>query len=273
MGASKISNRFLSLLGSGSAPDAAWANLGEWSHASSYEEAGRALAWKLGQAARLRPGACVLDLASGYGASLYLWRSEWQVGPLWALEADHSRRVSLQYLGLEGFELLAEKTVQDLWRAPAEPLYDAIIAVDAAYHFPDARDFLSDCKKRLRADGRLSFSTLIKTPSWSSQPLWIKGLTFIFSAAAGMPRASLLSATQWETLACEEAWPGFRITPAAVLEGFSQYIRRRSSALSLRQKLTADWIKISVTARWAEFLARRDILSYVIIAASKSSDA
>jgi hypothetical protein len=63
-----------------------WNNLGNWANENDYGMACQALARLHGQAAQLRAGQHVLELACGYGAAFELWKAEFKINKISALE-------------------------------------------------------------------------------------------------------------------------------------------------------------------------------------------
>jgi len=116
---------------------ARWGNLGLWP-AADYADAAEALARRVGEAARLAPGQRVLSLASGVGEELALWRSAFGVA-----------------------EALGSERGTGAW--PQGP-FDALLCVDAAYHFSPRAGWLAAAHARLRPGGWFAFTDLVTDP-------------------------------------------------------------------------------------------------------------
>lgn len=112
---------------------AQWGNLGLWP-APDYAAAARALALRVGAAARLGPGQRVLSLASGAGEELRLWHEAFGVAS-------------------------AVGTERGSGPVPTGP-FEAVVCVDAAYHFVPRAAWLAEALVRLRPGGRLAFTDL-----------------------------------------------------------------------------------------------------------------
>ena len=70
------------------AADTGWHNLGWWEPGDDYAGAARRLGEAVGAAAGVSSGARVLDLACGAGASLRMWRDDFEAGVVVGVERD-----------------------------------------------------------------------------------------------------------------------------------------------------------------------------------------
>lgn len=239
--------------------DGRWNNLGYWKNAQSYTEACRALAEIHGVAAGLTASHRLLELACGYGAALDVWRDRFNV----------SQRAALEYrpdcVGRIG--LLGQPAVTGRFDEPLDALFpassfDAVICVDAAYHARSLAAFVAAAESVLAKQGLLVFSTLVladaRPMGWSANALF---------NAAGIPTASLMTESNLRQTVAEQ---GLLVTMLedisdAVFAGFADWVARRSRILSWREKYSAAWLKIAVTARWCHRLSVRKNLRYVLV--------
>ncbi|MCM2255914.1 MAG: class I SAM-dependent methyltransferase [Vicinamibacteria bacterium] len=206
------------LLRRGSASVARWSNLGLWDGTDDddYGAACEALAAAVGRAAGVGPGVEVLDVACGGGASLRLWR---------ALGASRVVGVDVQESAIAD-ALSSGWPATELALADATNLsgfgddgFDAVVSVDAAYHFAPRSAFLEEAARVLRPGGRVAWSDLT-LPAGSA-----------FRAVApllAIPAANLGPAS---ALAAEAAAAGFvevrvEALDGRVLEGFPRFAAR-----------------------------------------------
>lgn len=194
---------------------ATWGNLGLWP-AADYAAACTALAQRVGKAARLGPGQRVLSLASGAGDELALWR-----GPFGAAQAIGTER--------------------DTGPAPPGP-FDAVVCVDAAYHFAPRRDFIASAFDRLRAGGHLAFTDLTLA---GRAGLLIRGA----ARACGLAAAELVTV---ETRSRQLRAAGFvdvvaEPLDAAVLDGFVAFVAAQRRRLGAEAR-GPGWRRVAVTA-------------------------
>ncbi|HET9237833.1 MAG TPA: methyltransferase domain-containing protein [Oligoflexus sp.] len=253
-----------------------WSNLGDWSRTLDYSAACHALACRVGRAAELGPSDTLLELACGYGASLDVWSEVFGVRVVDVIER--------QTRALASLDSDRPEALRDLWQAdlnsilsqkmpwPKDTSYDAIVVVDAAYHFTGLRAFLEGSSGRLRSGGRLAFTTLVMGSNWAQAKSWQKSLVFKLAAGALIPAASLVAeeelpdlfgAAGFHALECENL-------DREVLEGFTRFVGRRRGELKGRERCSAGWWKVEATAAAARQLLRTGLLHYVLLKAVKS---
>jgi len=273
--------------------DGRWNNLGYWRQADGYSDACAALARLHGQAAGLVEGQTILELACGYGAALDLWRQEFSVGSVFGLEY---REHCTQFINSTGFindtGLINDaRIINDAQKSslpiPVNPQtviagrfdkplpeslkhcsVDAVICVDAAYHAHSLKDFLCCLSPVLKTNGRLVFSTLVRSDNAAS--FWQRQRNRVLLRLASMPDASVLSASELQESLDQQ---GFDVTLEDISEdvfsGFAQWVRQRQQALSPGQRCSPAWLKIRFTARWCEMLAADRSLRYMMVSATK----
>lgn len=119
-----------------------WHNFGLWP-APDYGSACEALGCLVGAAAQLGPGDRILSLGAGAGEELALWTGRYGCAQAWGTdEAD-----------------------PDTAAVPPGTRVDAIVAVDAAYHFSPRAQWLAACARRLPQGGRLAYTDLNLSPT------------------------------------------------------------------------------------------------------------
>lgn len=246
--------------------DAPWSNLGDWSGCSDYLSACRQLARRHGEAIALGTGDRLLDLACGAGASLSLWRSDFAVSELIALDLQIGRIAQLQAAPPPGL-LAAHHARFDRLPLPAglaPASCDAAICIDAAYHADSPEAFADFAAAALKPAGRLAFSTLLMH---SGRPSRQQGLLL---RLAGVPATSLRDAEAMRTLLAARGWQDIVITPLPqVLGGFADFVAQRAKHLSRRQRLSSGWLKIALTARLCRRLQDSGALRYSLISARR----
>jgi cyclopropane fatty-acyl-phospholipid synthase-like methyltransferase len=253
-----------------------WSNLGDWSEASEYSAACHALACRIGRAAHLSSGDTLLEIACGHGASLSVWPEVFDVQVVDAIER--------QTRAIAAIERDRPAALRHLWQAdvnsifsgaspwPKEERYDALVVVDAAYHFNSLRGFLEASRSRLRSGGRIAFTTLILGSQWSRAADWKKHLALQLAARALIPAGSLVTEKELteSLLAAGFGAPSCEALDREVLEGFVRFVERRRKELGWRQRGSSGWWKVEVTAAAARYLLRTGLLHYVLVKAAKA---
>ena len=243
--------------------DGRWNNLGYWRHANNYSDACAALARLHGRVAGLSENHSVLELACGYGAGLDLWRQEFAVGSVLGLEyRQHCVEVINDARVIHGrFDMPFPESL-------GRGFVDAVVCVDAAYHARSLTAFLSNIFPVLKANGRLVFSTLVRSEGNTS--FWSRQRNRMLLRLASMPDASVLPInTLQETLNQQGFDASFEDVSEDVFSGFSQWVRYREQQLLPDQRRSPAWLKIRFTARWCEALAADRSLRYMMVSATK----
>lgn len=253
-----------------------WSNLGDWSESHDYSAACHALACRIGRAADLGPSDTLLELACGHGASLDVWSEVFGVSVVDAIERQTRALASLTSDRPEA--------LRDLWQAdmnlilsqkmpwPTDKQYDALVVVDAAYHFLGLRAFLEESSGRLRSGGRIAFTTLVMGSNWTRARSWQKSLVLKLAAGALIPAESLVAEEELTDLFGAAGFhaPVCTILDREVLEGFTRFVARRRRELKRRERCSAGWWKVEATAAAARQLLRTGLLHYVLLKAVKS---
>jgi SAM-dependent methyltransferase len=245
----------------------AWGNLGDWTHARTYAEACEALAVRVGEAAGLRPGDEVLEAACGEGEGLCLWRERFGVEGVTGVELHprsvEAARTRLAARGLEEHARVELGDAVDLSRF-SDSSFDAVVCVDAAYHFAPRSRFVAEAVRTLRPGGRLALSDLVLHDEARGlvEAAAVRGAARV----SLIPRENLLGESAYVAELTRAGLDEIRIVrlDAAVLLGFASFIRRHRRAYGREE---GRWSKLRVTA-WAAGLAhRRQWLHYVVVSA------
>jgi len=247
---------------------AAWANLGLWQQADQdYVSAAIALANRHWQLASPAAGTRLLDAGCGYGASLHHWQALDPTLKLTALEYQPS---CLQQLAKDGWSAIHGRF--DTMPLPAGvPVasQDTLICLDAAYHATSLQHFARFASNVLCPAGVLVFSTLLVSQE-------VIASTRLLLRAASVPPGSQVNATELQKVL---EGSGLRMVELVdldaegegVLAGFSAYTQRRAGELTLRQRLSAEWLKIALTGRLCAKLSAEKGIRYVLIRAERQA--
>lgn len=240
-----------------------WANLGDWSVAEGYPAAAQALAARVGKAAGIRAGDHVLDVGCGCGDSCALWVDALGAAAVVGVDPD------AEALAVAARTTSARPDLRDRVKLhvgsattwdPVPATFDAVVAVDAAYHFEPREAFLRMAARALRPGGRLAWGDLVTHNAAGLAPL---------ARAAGIPERNLWDPPRY---AAELAAAGFERTEtqdldAQVLDGFSHFVRREAPRL-VRQRAQGGWVVLG-TGAFASWVRRRNLAHYVLFMAHK----
>lgn len=254
--------------------DARWNNLGDWQDSSDYTHACLALAALHGEAALLRPGQRVLELACGFGAGIDVWRERFGITHIRALELRRQCVSALRdrrqaEAGIEVYQGRFDAPLPAPLRAQC---FDAVLCVDAAYHARSLEAFLGPACEVLVDKGRLVFSTLLRTAD--PTPLWRRALAWPLLRTAGIPPGSLVSDARLRTMLQRHGLREHNLEPLTqrVLPGFHRWVLQRHARLPPRLRWSPAWLKIRATAALCAYLHRHRLVDYVLVSARRTDE-
>ena len=254
-------------------PACGWGNLGDWSEATQYAQACEALATRVGRAATLGAGDAVLEVACGGGDGLALWLERFAVAKVRGVDV-HPESVAVARARLEGpaFALRGRVDVGDAVALTtiADASVDAIVSVDAAYHFAPRDRFFAEARRVLRPGGRLALTdlALASTPRGGVENAAVCAL----ARACAVPRENLMTERAYSSqlTAAGFSEPRLERLDQAVLGGFSSFVQRHFRTHGAAT-LAAGWPKVLVTGWAAGLVQRRGWVHYVLVSACTTS--
>jgi microcystin synthetase protein McyJ len=144
-----------------------WLNLGCWKTAQFYPAACTDLARLVAQAARFEVGTRVLDAGCGFAEPARFWATEFDVR-VQAINNDlfqvgvAERRIAR--LGLADRVSVTYGSATKLKFVPAS--FDAVAALESAFHFNTRTDFFAEALRLLVPGGRLVLADLASLPGY-----------------------------------------------------------------------------------------------------------
>ena len=143
--------------------------------------------------------------------------------------------------------------------------YDAIVCVDAAYHFDSLRDLFKASKILLKPGGWIGFHLFCLN---SQKPLagWLRKLFEL----AEVDSREFRNEEDLILEAQEEEFEKVEVVDMTVkvLGGFASFVKRRSVQLGFREKLKPPWWKIRATAWLGNKVMRKGWLKFIMLQAS-----
>jgi SAM-dependent methyltransferase len=243
-----------------------WGNLGLWQHGEDDDYAGActALARAVADAAGLRTGDAVLDLACGAGDELQLWLDAYGAGRVHGVELDvQLAQAARQRLG-------PRATVQQgsalTLATPPGVAFDRVLCVDAAYHLRPRAAFLQAAWRALKPGGTLAYTDLCLHPGTAT-----RGAVLLRAAArlCGLAADELLDTAAQRARLEAMGFTGVQVQPldAAVLGGFARFVQAQGPRVA-RTALHRDWRRPGLTARLIG-PCRRAGLGYLLLTATR----
>lgn len=256
-----------------------WSNLGYWDIStyhpsiqdsdrtfSTYEIACQNLAQWVGDLSQIGRSYKILDLCVGRGGSVLYWLEHYAVKSVDAIELSLSSIMTLRSISPEGLGLTIAADIADpgLTKQIKQGDYDAVICLDAFYHLHDPAILWRLAAHALKPGGYLGFCSLLRQHD-QRLPVFLK----YFLAGARVQPSALLNLRALEQQLQEHGFtaPTVDWKTREVLEGFANFVERRKSTLTLTQRFSPSWLKITATAKLARTILSESSLGYAAVAA------
>lgn len=233
-----------------------WTNLGDWHEATDYVQAAASLARRVGVAAALDEERVVVDYACGYGDSLRLWVEHFGVRRAIGVEPDPAVCAVVQARiarwGLSDRLRIVQGRAEDTAPRHVDAEANAVVCVDAAYHFRSRLRWWQMVVRDLPAGARIACSDVLLADG-QRVSLTLLGL----AAAMRIPGENLVDATWLGATLSALGVQGIthESLGQAVLDGFVARAPMRGLALrvtragvrALRQRALVDYALIAGT--------------------------
>jgi MPBQ/MSBQ methyltransferase len=245
-----------------------WGSLGLWP-AVDYASACQALADRVALAAHLPPGARILSPGCGNGEELTHWHRRY--GAVQVIGVDRAEAAAGMRPGPAAVRRIQGDAMSLTSLCGAG--FDAVLCVDAAYHFSPRADWLQQVRSVLKPGGWVVFTDLTLQPTvlpltgarWLLAPV-AQGAGIdtadLMPASAGVDRLKALGFTNVRSEALD----------SEVLDGFAAFVREQTQRLG-QEAQSPGWRRVAATARALPW-ARRLGLGYALFCARspESSD-
>lgn len=250
-----------------------WGNLGCWTEeAANYPAACRALARRLGEAADLGAAERVLDCGVGAGEQLCEWVQGFDVRQVVAVdlltENVRAARERVQAAGIADRVELHEGSATALAGLGLGGGFDAVLALDCAYHFAPREAFLRQAAVQARPGARLALSDALLGRRQPGAGLRLA------ARLSAVPPANLWDEERYRRELIAAGWRPLRVEAldAEVLGGFSAFALRHLPGAVLRRPW-GGWPKVLVTALGCRWAARSGGVHYALIVAEREGEA
>ncbi|KAF9044767.1 S-adenosyl-L-methionine-dependent methyltransferase [Hymenopellis radicata] len=231
-------------------PKTEWLNMGYWKETDIFPEACLALALKLIGASRCKPASRVLDVGHGSGESLITLLTHpsaptpSRLTGITSLPSHHARskeRIEALHLSDKTTLYLGDAVyrpgVSNHPLAPQSDVqYDAILALDCAYHFRTRDDFLRQSLAHLAPGGRIALADICIRLPWPSLSLTSR---FLLTVLKIMHRQNCVSLEEYEIRMREMGYVDVKTEDVSneVFPGFLRFLKSRGLGWYLFAKL------------------------------------
>ncbi|KAF9270274.1 S-adenosyl-L-methionine-dependent methyltransferase [Marasmius fiardii PR-910] len=215
--------------------------MGFWKDTQIFPEACEALARKLIAAAAIKDGARVLDVGHGTGESLVLLLTNTSVprpsslAGITSLASHHQRSVArveciASTAGVTPTTLYHGDAVYTPKEKPDHPLnpigtsmFDAILALDCAYHFRSRQEFLRQSFQHLTPGGRIALADICFDGAELERPSLVRSVLRL------MPKENMVSMEEYGETMKRIGYTDVRLENISdhVFPGFSGFLRKR----------------------------------------------
>ncbi|WOE31004.1 MULTISPECIES: class I SAM-dependent methyltransferase [unclassified Acinetobacter] len=239
----------------------AWSNLGFWHHSQHYGEAAEKLADHLAQCIKLNSQDRVLDLGSGYGASLLYWQKNYQITEMTSVELQPLCVEKIQHYFNHSVAVYCDSYL-NLKSLHFKKKFDAVICIDSAYHSP-LNLFLEAVHSVLAPNARIGFHYLVLSQNWCNASLWKKYQYKCLLKTADIELQNLTSIDELQSKLQQFNFKNVTVIDLsdAVLLGFAEYIEQNF----MNHKNNLKSFKIKMTAKLCRKLFEEGLIQYVLV--------
>ncbi|GJN94148.1 hypothetical protein Rhopal_007222-T1 [Rhodotorula paludigena] len=263
-------------------PRSRWFNMGYWTARprTTFPEAAAELCRRVALAAGLSSGQRVCEVGYGSGESTLLLEREFAPASyLGYTSLAREQRAAVLRANREGidqdrFELRQGDAVQELAQLPPGS-FDAVLAVDCAYHFNTRTSFLSSAHRILAPSGSLALTDLLLPHSLPWHDLVLLRLLFYL---AGCPFSNFVSPATYRAQLVAAGFDASSIElhdiSADVWPGFCAFVQGRDK--SMGAVLGKGWRALVWYAKVVEWYSGAgggtQKLGFYLISARKKAD-
>lgn len=240
----------------------AWSNLGLWQTGQqNYMLACCALADHLAASIQLHAQDRVLDLGSGYGASVLYWQTKYHVSDIESVELQAACTAQMQQYFQQNVPVHCASYL-NLAALKFKQKFDVVLCIDSAYHSALPL-FLAAVCPVLNPQARIGFHYLALSDRWVQATALEKYQYKLLLKSADIQLQQLQSKTQIEQQLQQFEFKNIVVTDLSreVLSGFADYIEHY---VTLNKKCL-DYFKIKMTAKLCHKLFADGLIEYILV--------
>jgi len=247
-------------------------NWGLWDDTTrELDDAALALVLHLGRLAELGPDAKLLDVGFGFGDQLIDWCTHANLGSAEGLNiCPEQTAIARERLAKAGFADRVNVQVGDAIALPfADASFDAVTAVECAFHFHTRQKFFQQAHRVLKDGGRFVLADFIGTQRPGRRQRFAQSVA---SNAWRFAPGSFCSQDEYYVM-LEKA--GFRqitiecVTDRVIPPGM-RYARTRLFDADLRRRMTTKvWLTTAIALRFSQLLGDPLPGEYILVRAVK----
>ena len=224
-------------------PRTAWMNFGWWGGAGGaggggFAAAAAELARRVGRAAALTAADECLDCGCGCGDQDLLWRAEFGVLRIEALDPVASQVAAAQRRVRDaGLADVIGVRCAAVGGGRALPFSDGsftrVLSVDSAYHFDTRRRFFGEARRVLRPGGALALADIVLARPWAELSLSQAAAVRVVCALMSVPIANVCTAEEYARQLEQAGFAGVRCESFshAVVPGFCAFVGEHSDGV------------------------------------------
>ncbi len=247
-------------------------NWGLWSNTTQeLDDAALALILQLGQLAELGPNTKLLDVGFGFGDQLIDWCTHANLGSAEGLNiCPEQTAIARERLVKAGLADRVHVQVGDAIALPfADASFDAVTAVECAFHFHNRQRFFQQAKRVLKDGGRLVLADFIGIDQPGRRQRFAQTVA---SNAWGFAPGSFCSQDEYCAMLKSAGFQRITIERATrrVIPPGMRYARRRLFANDLRRRMTTQvWLMTAFALGLSRLLGDPLPGEYVLVRAVK----
>jgi cyclopropane fatty-acyl-phospholipid synthase-like methyltransferase len=249
-------------------------NLGYWArNPARLDEAGDDMARLVAEAAGLRGGMEVLDAGFGFADQDILWMREYAPARIHGVNCSPVQTARAeQTVAAEGLRTSILLREADATELPyAEASFDAVLSIEAAFHFNTRAQFLREAWRVLRPGGTLAMTDLCaaagpmewmaRVQSWIGRAFW------------QIPRQNMHDSREYAAQLDAAGFTGASVTSIwpDVYPRFIEFARARLRDPELRSRMNPVFHAFLSASANARKRVRPSLMDYILVSARKPS--